>query len=112
MRIIELTEETKKDILERLLKRSPSSYRDFEERVNEILQNVKENGDAAVFGYTKQFDGAEITAENVRVTKAELDEAYESIDPGHWRTSAATMRNRDSTAGLTVQKMVRCSDRR
>ena len=48
MRIIELTEETKKDILERLLKRSPSSYRDFEERVNEILQNVKENGDAAV----------------------------------------------------------------
>ena len=82
MRIIELTEETKKDILERLLKRSPSSYRDFEERVNEILQNVKENGDAAVFGYTKQFDGAEVTAENVRVTKAELDEAYESIDPG------------------------------
>lgn len=80
MRIIELTEETQKDILERLLKRSPSSYGGFEERVNEIIQNVKENGDAAVFSYTEQFDKARITAGTVRVTKEELDEAYADID--------------------------------
>lgn len=80
MQIVKLTNETKKNILEQLLKRSPDSYQGFEERVDAIIQNVKKNGDEAVFGYTKQFDGVEITAANVRVTPDEIAEAYEKVD--------------------------------
>ena len=80
MQIVKLTNETKKNILEQLLKRSPDSYQGFEARVDAIIQNVKKNGDEAVFGYTKQFDGVEITAANVRVTPDEIAEAYEKVD--------------------------------
>lgn len=80
MQIIKLTAQTKKNILEQLLKRSPSSYTGFEESVHEIIKNVKERGDEAVFAYTKQFDGAQISSENVRVTPSEIDEAYEKVD--------------------------------
>lgn len=80
MQIVKLTSQTKKNILEKLLKRSPSSYTGFEESVHEIIKNVKERGDEAVFAYTKQFDGAQISSENVRVTLSEIDEAYEKVD--------------------------------
>ena len=80
MQTVRLTEDTKKNILGQLLKRSPSSYAGFEERVNAIVQKVKEEGDAAVFGYTEQFDGAALTKETVRVTQQEIDEAYELVD--------------------------------
>lgn len=80
MRTVKLTEETKKNILENLLKRSPNSYGKFEAAVDEILSNVKENGDAAVFDYTKRFDGADINAQNIVVTQAEIDEAYTLVD--------------------------------
>ena len=80
MQIVKLTDETKKNILEHLLKRSPDSYQGYEERVNDIIRNVKQNGDEAVFGYTKQFDGVETDKGNVRVTQAEIEEAYENVD--------------------------------
>ncbi|MCC8103012.1 MAG: histidinol dehydrogenase [Clostridiales bacterium] len=96
MRIVPLTEETRKDILTQLLKRSPDSYQGYEERVAEIIRKVKENRDEAVFGYTKQFDGVEITAANVRVTKEEIDEAYAAVTPeflGVVRRSLANIRS-------------------
>ncbi|MCC8067173.1 MAG: histidinol dehydrogenase [Clostridiales bacterium] len=80
MRIVRLTDETRKDILTQLLKRSPDSYGGYEERVKEIVQTVKEKGDTAVFEYTRQFDKVEINASNVRVTKEEIAEAYEKVD--------------------------------
>ena len=80
MQIIRLTAETKKNILEQLLKRSPDSYPEFEKRVQDIIKNVKENGDTAVFDYTKRFDGVEITPETIRVTPEEIQEAYENVD--------------------------------
>lgn len=80
MRIIELTEEARTNILENLLKRSPNSYGEFEGRVNEIIENVRENRDAAIFDYTKRFDGADINAENILVTEDEIKEAYEKVD--------------------------------
>lgn len=80
MQIIRLTAETKKNILEQLLKRSPDSYPEFEKRVQDIIQNVKEQGDAAVFDYTRRFDGVEITPETIRVTEEEIQEAYETVD--------------------------------
>ncbi len=80
MRIVNLTEDTKKDILENLLKRSPNNYGEFEAKVAEILDNVRENRDEAVFGYTKQFDGADINPSNVKVSDAEIEEAYTQVD--------------------------------
>lgn len=81
MRILKLTEETQTDILENLLKRSPNSYGEFEGRVNEIITQVRERRDAAIFDYTKRFDGADINADNILVTEAEIAEAYEQVDP-------------------------------
>ncbi len=82
MRIVKLTSETKKNILENLLKRSPNSYGKFESSVNEILANVKADGDKALFNYTKEFDKADINASNVVVTQEEIDEAYKLVDSG------------------------------
>lgn len=81
MRIIELTEESKKNILENLLKRSPNQYGEYQEKVDKILQDVRERGDQAVFEYTKKFDGAELTADTLYVTEEEIEEAYKKVDP-------------------------------
>ncbi|WP_070041668.1 histidinol dehydrogenase [Robinsoniella peoriensis] len=82
MRIVELTKDTMQNVLEDLLKRSPNSYGEFEGRVAEIISNVKSDRDQAVFDYTKRFDGADISAENIRVTEDEIQEAYEQVDEG------------------------------
>lgn len=80
MRTVVLNEATKKDILENLLKRSPNSYGKYEASVAAILADVKEKGDEAIFEYTKKFDRAEINADNIVVTKAEIEEAYSLVD--------------------------------
>lgn len=80
MRIIKLTKETREDILTNLLKRSPSNYGAYEATVAEIVGNVREKGDEAVFAYTKQFDKFDLTAENIRVTEEEIQEAYRALD--------------------------------
>jgi len=80
MRIIQLNNESKKNILENLLKRSPNNYGQFEAVVNDILTNVKKNGDAALFDYTEKFDKAKINSSNIMVTQAEIDEAYKLVD--------------------------------
>lgn len=81
MRTVTLTKETTKDILENLLKRSPGQYGSYEAAVKEILEKVREEGDRALFAYTKKFDRAEITEQNVQVTEEEIREAYEAVDP-------------------------------
>ena len=81
MRILKLTKETQNNILEKLLKRSPNSYGEFESRVNDIIQNVREKRDEAIFEYTLKFDGATINQDNIRVTEEEIKEAYEQVDP-------------------------------
>lgn len=80
MKIVTLTEESKQNLLENLLKRSPQNYGEYEGRVAEIVENVRARGDEAVFAYTKQFDRADITAENIRVTKEEVAQAYREVD--------------------------------
>ena len=81
MRILKLTKETQNNILENLLKRSPNSYGEFESRVNDIIQNVREKRDEAIFEYTLKFDGATIDQDNIRVTEEEIKEAYEQVAP-------------------------------
>ena len=80
MRTVRLTKESTKDIRENLLKRSPNNYRKFEAAVADILANVKEKGDEALFSYTKEFDKVEVTPETIRVTEAEIEEAYKAVD--------------------------------
>ena len=80
MRIQKLNSDTKKNLLEDLLKRSPNNYGQYEASVKEILDKVKEEKDAAVFAYTAKFDGAELTADTIEVTDAEIEEAYAQVD--------------------------------
>jgi len=80
LRILELNESTKSDILENLLKRSPNNYDEYSDRVAVILDDVKKSKDKAVFEYTKKFDKADINKDNILVTKEEINEAYKMID--------------------------------
>ncbi len=81
MRKVKLTEETKKNILNDLLKRSPNNYGSYVETVQTIVDDVAKNGDKAVFAYTEKFDHAHITAETVQVTQEEIDAAYAEVQP-------------------------------
>ena len=81
MKIIPLTPETKENILENLLKRSPSQYGEYEERVNQILAKIKEEKDQALFAYTEAFDKVRITKDTIRVSDEEIEEAYGLVDP-------------------------------
>ena len=81
MRIVKLNAETKKDLLKNLLKRSPSNFGNYAETVQGIVDDVRDNGDAALFSYTKKFDKADITAANAKVTQAEIDYAYTQVSP-------------------------------
>lgn len=80
MRIVQLNEQSRENILENLLKRSPNQYDEYQSTVNEILENIKTQGDKAVFEYTKRFDKADINPENLYVTEDEIREAYSLVD--------------------------------
>lgn len=81
MRIQKLTTETKQNLLEDLLKRSPNHYTEYEERVADILYHVRKEKDQALFAYTKQFDRAELDAGTIQVTECEIEEAYRLVEP-------------------------------
>ena len=81
MRIVTLTEQSKRELQDILAKRSTDSFRKQEDAVAEIIKNVRANGDSAVFDYTARFDGVEITKDTIEVTKEEIEQAYREIDP-------------------------------
>ncbi len=80
MRIVKLTNETKNKLMTDLLKRTTDDYGEQELVVKEIIKNIHDNGDSALFEYTKKFDKADINASNVKVTDAEIEEAYGLVD--------------------------------
>ncbi len=80
MKIVKLTDETRKNILNDLLMRSPNNYTQYEKTVNEIIDNVRTNGNKAVFEYTAKFDKFDLTMNNIKVTREEIDEAYQLMD--------------------------------
>lgn len=81
MKTVQISKESIDQILDTLLKRSPNSYGEYEATVNEILSNVRENKDEAVFSYTEKFDGVRLDANSIKVTRAEIDEAIALTDP-------------------------------
>lgn len=81
MKTIQITEESRKNLQEQLLKRSPSSYGEFEEQVAQIIDEVKKKKDQALFSFTERFDHVVVTADSILVTKEEIEEAYTLVDP-------------------------------
>lgn len=81
MKIVNLTAQSKQNLLDALLQRSPSSYGSFEDAVAEIVTSVQTKGDEALFSYTKAFDHADINADNLLVTDEEIQKAYETVSP-------------------------------
>ena len=81
MRTLKLTAETQSELLGNLLNRNPGSYAEYENIVNDIIDNVRKNGDKAVFEYTLKFDKSELNASNIRVTEDEIKAAYKELDP-------------------------------
>jgi len=80
MKIIELNESSKKNILNDLLKRSPTQYEAYVDTVAEIINDVRINGDNALKLFTKRFDHADIDENNIRVTEEEIEKAYQEVD--------------------------------
>ncbi len=80
MRIVKLNEETKKDILNNLLKRSPDNYGEYESIVKDIVEDIHINKDEALFKYTEKFDKAKLDASNIKVTEDEIKDAYTRVD--------------------------------
>lgn len=93
MKVVNITEDSIKDLLKSLLKRSPINYREQEDAVNNILTNVKDNGDLALFEYTEKFDKVKLTAETIKVTGEEIAEAYEQVDDELIRVIRLAMKN-------------------
>ena len=108
MRTVALTKESTKDILENLLKRSPNNYGKFEAAVDEILNKVKTEGDAALFAYTKEFDKTEICADTIKVTEEEIKEARELVSEDlkqAIRTAKANIEKFHASQRFTGQKV-------
>ena len=103
MKIERLTTESRKNLLEDLLKRSPNQYGQYEERVQAILDRVKEEKDQALFAYTEQFDHAKITAENIKVTEEEIRKAYEQVDEDLLRVVRKALKNIESYHAKQMQ---------
>ncbi len=93
MRIIKLDEQSRANILADLLKRDPNNYSAYEGTVQQIVEDVRARGDEALFAYTKKFDGAELSADNIRVTEAEIKEALAAVDPDLLAVMKKSMKN-------------------
>ena len=81
MRILELTENTRNNILENLLKRSPNNYGEYEATVKDIIEQVRARGDEALLEYTSRFDGCNLTPDTLEVTPEEIQKAYTALTP-------------------------------
>lgn len=93
MRIVKLDEQSRANILADLLKRDPNNYSAYEGTVQEIVDDVRARGDESLFEYTKKFDGAELSADNIRVTQAEIQEALSQVDPNLLAVMKKSMKN-------------------
>ena len=91
MRTVRLTAETKRNLLNDLLKRSPNNYVQYEETVNRIIADVRANGDSALFSYTRQLDRCSLDKNSVRVTEEEIRRAYDQVDAAFMKSSFATV---------------------
>lgn len=96
MKVIRLTNESKQEALEKLIGRSPTGYGEYEKTVQDIIANVRKNGDAAVLAFEEKFDHCKMTPEQLIVKQEEIDSAYQELDPDFievMKRSAANIRD-------------------
>lgn len=93
MKIVKLNKETKQGLLKNLLKRSPNQYKEYEDKVNDIVNRVRYEGDSAVFEYTSKFDRFALSSDNIVVTDEEIEEAYKKIDEKLLKVIRESIRN-------------------
>lgn len=67
--------------LKQILNRNHTEQNNAQQTVDEILYNIKKNGNDALFQYTKQFDGITINEQNIKVTEQEFEYAYKQVSP-------------------------------
>lgn len=82
MRIVRIGEGSGQNTLGDLPGRGPNNFNQYESAVGEIVADVRARKDAAVFEYTEKFDHVSISGENIRVTEAEIAEAFSRTDEG------------------------------
>ena len=80
IRIIDKRSNKENDLYNRLISRSQLDHGDVLKTVEEIINNIRQNGDKAVLEYSRRFDKAELTPETQRVTMEGIDEAYNKVD--------------------------------
>ena len=66
--------------LDEIKNRNESSDSKYDETVKTILNDVKLQGDEALFSYTAKFDRLNLSADTVRVTDKEIDDAVATVD--------------------------------
>ena len=80
LKVINTTSSGAKEKLDKILNRSSFDNEEQMDVVQEIWDDVKENGDEAIFKYTAKFDGASLDENTLEVQEAEIEEAYEKVD--------------------------------
>lgn len=78
--IVDIRNGRDNELFRKLTERSQLDQSDILDRVNGIIQNVRQNGDKAVFEYTKLFDGVEVSTGNFKVSGDEIDKACSLVD--------------------------------
>ncbi|WP_408609338.1 histidinol dehydrogenase [Defluviitalea raffinosedens] len=80
MRIIDNQDYKAEIFIEELLKRSQLNFKNVQDIVDDIIDNVRNNKDEAVLDYTRQFDQVSLTSQTIKVTEDEIQEAYKKLD--------------------------------
>lgn len=79
MNIYKLSEMTAEE-KNRIMKRAETDITEQMKLAKEVSDEVKRDGDKAVLKYTEKFDGVTLSQGKIKVTQAEIDEAYERLD--------------------------------
>ena len=80
-RLVEGTKENLKSTVEKLGIRGKMDLKPVIETVQAVIDNIRENGDSALLGYTEKFDGVKLEAKDLRVTDEEIANAKSQVDP-------------------------------
>lgn len=103
MRILRYTDAAYPDEIRRLNRRAEASDA-VREVVASVIRDVRERGDAAVLELTKKFDGAELTADRLRVSTLEIEEAWQQLDPRVCEALEGSKRNVQAFAHQSLRK--------
>ncbi len=79
MRILKVGDKDFRKQFERVISRSGEGLEEVKRLVHNILEGVKAKGDEAVIEYTSRFDGVDLSPSQLRVSREEIEEAYEKV---------------------------------